>query len=75
MNIAMISATYTRWAVRIILFFSWIYKESVMTVFNNQTKFIHPLFHFMSRQPGVVKLPQVPKSRKPISEDLISIMR
>ena len=42
MNIAMISATYTRWAVRIILFFSWIYKKSVMTVFNNQTKFIHP---------------------------------
>ena len=31
------------------------------------------LYFNACRQPGVVKLPQVPKSRKPISENLISI--
>ena len=38
MNITMISATFTRGAVRIILFFSWIHKKSVMSVFNNQKR-------------------------------------
>ena len=38
MNITMISATFIRRAVRIILFFSWIYKKSVMSVFNNQKR-------------------------------------
>ena len=88
-------------AVRILLFLSWIYKRSVMPVFNNKRSFaflicsyavelyflcrkkrmgkrsylpsLIILYFTSCRQPGVVKLPQVPKSRKPISENLITI--
>ena len=43
-------------------------KRSYLPSFNT-------LYCTSCRQPGVVKLPQVPKSRKPISEHLISITR
>ena len=97
----MISASFTRRAVRIILFFSWKYKKSVMSVFNNQKRSLafficgyavelyflnrngktllppslYTHYSTSCRQPGVVKLPQVPKSSKPMSEDVISITR
>ena len=95
---------FTRRVVRILLFFSWIYKKSIMPVFNDKrslilfinlqlrcrilinfgtqikewekaliSHFFHTLYCTPCRQSGVVKLPQVPKSRKSISEHLISI--